>query len=152
MKVALQFALSIGVGIVIFALNAPFAPLESRGFSLMSTSTVIEHIVLLKVKKDTSAEDIKNLIEGTKSLRTIPGVISITVGPTFAEEWMPDRRNGHTHTLSCRLQNKEALRVYQDHPLHDKVKKECLLPLLVEPPMAVDYESVVVLGDNISEN
>lgn len=41
----------------------------------------------------------------------------------------------------------KALRVYQDHPLHVKVKKECLLPVLVEPPMAVDYESSVVLGD-----
>ena len=148
----MQFALSIGIGVVIIALNAPFAPLASPEFSLMANAKVIEHIVLMKVKEDTSAEDIKKLVEGVHSLRTIPGVISITVGPTFAEEWMPDRRNGHTHTLSCRLQSKEALRVYQDHPLHDKVKKECLLPLLAEPPMAVDYESVVVLGDNISEN
>lgn len=109
--------------------------------------TVIEHIVLLKVKSDVSDEEMKKLIDGTHSLRTIPGVISITVGPTFVEEWMPDRRNGHTHTLSCRLESKEALRVYQDHPLHDKVKKECLLPVLVEAPIAVDYESVVVLGD-----
>jgi len=71
-------------------------------------STVIEHIVLLKVKPEASDEDIKKLIEGAQSLRTIPGVISITVGSTFAEEWMPDRRNGHTHTLSCRLQSKEG--------------------------------------------
>ena len=88
---------------------------------------------------------------------------------------MPDRRNGHTHTLSVRLESKEgewevnnytqnlswflslnifrlcflskALRVYQDHPLHVKMKKECVLPVLAEPPMAVDYESSVVLGD-----
>eukprot|EP00984_Skeletonema_dohrnii_P015095 scaffold6461_cov101-Skeletonema_dohrnii-CCMP3373.AAC.1 len=114
-------------------------------------STVIEHIVLLKVKPEASDEDIKKLIEGAQSLRTIPGVISITVGSTFAEEWMPDRRNGHTHTLSCRLQSKEALRVYQDHPLHAQVKKECMLPVLAGPPMAVDYESVVVLGGDRTE-
>mmetsp|Transcript_21215 Transcript_21215/g.33329 ORF Transcript_21215/g.33329 Transcript_21215/m.33329 type:complete len:119 (+) Transcript_21215:183-539(+) len=115
---------------------------------MSTTSTVIEHIVLLKVKPDTSDEDIKKLVEGAQSLRAIPGVISVTVGATFAEEWMPDRRHGHTHTLSCRLESKEALRVYQDHPLHVKVKKECLLPVLAEPPMAVDYESSVVLGDS----
>ena len=79
-----------------------------QAFSYPSMSTVIEHIVLLKVKPEASDEDIKKLIEGAQSLRTIPGVISITVGSTFAEEWMPDRRNGHTHTLSCRLQSKEG--------------------------------------------
>ena len=112
-------------------------------------STVIEHIVLLKVKSDASDTQIQKLVEGVHSLRSIPGVISITVGPTFAEEWMPDRRNGHTHTLSCRLESKDALRIYQDHPLHDKVKKECIVPLLVCPPTAVDYESVVVLGASL---
>ncbi len=75
---------------------------------MSTTSTVIEHIVLLKVKSDTSDEDIKKLVEGVQSLRAIPGVISVTIGATFAEEWMPDRRNGHTHTLSCRLESKEG--------------------------------------------
>ena len=111
-------------------------------------STVIEHIVLLKVKPDTTDDDVKKLIEGAQSLKRIPGVISITVGSTFAEEWMPDRRNGHTHTLSVRLQSKDALKVYQDHPFHSQVKKECMLPILAEPPVAVDYESVVVLSDS----
>ena len=115
--------------------------------SLSSMSTVIEHIVLLKVKPDASDAETKKLVDGVQSLRTIPGVLSITFGPTFAEEWMPDRRSGHTHTLSCRLESKDALRVYQNHPLHNKVKKE-LMPVLLGPPMAVDYESVVVLGEN----
>ena len=85
-----------------------FAPPSSPGFSPMSTSTVIEHVVLMKVKASADDEDIKKLVEAVNSLRTIPGVMSITVGPTFAEEWMPDRRDGYTHALSVRLQSKEG--------------------------------------------
>ncbi len=113
-----------------------------------SPSTVIEHVVLLKVKSNASDDELKAFVEGVQSLKAIPGVISITVGSTFVEEWMPDRRNGHTHTLSCRLESKDALRIYQDHPLHEKVKKESIVPILAGPLLAVDYESVVVLGDS----
>lgn len=116
--------------------------------SIMSnTETVIDHIVLLKVKSDVDENDIKRFVDGVNSLRVIPGVVTITVGPTFVEEWMSDRRDGFTHTLSCRLESKDALRVYQDHPLHVKVKAECLAPILSAPPIAVDYESIVVLGE-----
>eukprot|EP00804_Cyclotella_cryptica_P026674 CCRYP_007920-RA/>CCRYP_007920-RA protein AED:0.24 eAED:0.22 QI:0/0/0/1/1/1/2/0/63 len=61
---------------------------------------------------------------------------------------MPDRRNGITHTLSVRLVSKDALKVYQDHPMHVKAKDELLVPLLAGPPMAIDYESEVVVGDD----
>ena len=110
-------------------------------------TTVIDHIVMLKVRTDVTEDDIQRLIDGVNSLKAIPGVITITVGSTFAEEWMPDRRDGFTHSLSCRLDSKDALRVYQDHPLHVKVKTECIVPILAAPPVAVDYESAVVLGE-----
>mmetsp|Transcript_16078 Transcript_16078/g.29139 ORF Transcript_16078/g.29139 Transcript_16078/m.29139 type:complete len:124 (-) Transcript_16078:178-549(-) len=110
-------------------------------------TTVIDHIVLLKVRTDVTEDGIQRLIDGVNSLKAIPGVITITVGSTFAEEWMPDRRDGFTHSLSCRLDSKDALKVYQDHPLHVKVKTECIVPILAAPPVAVDYESVVVLGE-----
>ena len=109
-------------------------------------TAVIDHIVLLKARPDVTEEEIQRFINGVKSLNTIPGVISITVGSTFAEDWMPDRRDGITHTLSCRLESKEALKAYQIHPLHVKVRDETIVPILAGPPTAVDYESVVVLG------
>jgi hypothetical protein len=56
--------------------------------------TVIDHIVLLKVRDDASEEDIEKMRQGVLSLKAIPGVLTVTVGRTFAEEWMPDRRNG----------------------------------------------------------
>jgi hypothetical protein len=112
-----------------------------------SQTTVIDHIVLFNARPDATDDAIKRFIDGANSLKVLPGVISISVGSTFAEEWMLDRRDGITHTLSVRLKSKDALKVYQDHPFHIKVKTESILPLLAAPPVAVDYEAVVVLGE-----
>jgi hypothetical protein len=60
----------------------------------MAEQTVIDHIVLLKVRKDATDDEIGRMRQATLSLKAIPGVISITVGATFVEEWMADRRNG----------------------------------------------------------
>jgi hypothetical protein len=110
-------------------------------------TTVIDHIVLFKLRPDATEDDIKRFIDGVNSLKVLPGVISIAVGPTFAEKWMLDRRDGITHTLSVRLESKDALEVYQDHPFHIKVKTETILPLLAAPPVSVDYEALVMLGE-----
>merc|ERR1719310_477364 len=60
---------------------------------------------------------------------------------------MPDRRRGMNYTLSCRLESKEALKAYASHELHVRIRDDCIVPLLAEPPMAIDYESNVVVGD-----
>ena len=60
----------------------------------MSEQTVIDHILLLKVGKNALEDDISRFRQATLSLKAIPGVIPITVGATFAEDWMDDRRNG----------------------------------------------------------
>jgi hypothetical protein len=60
----------------------------------MDNKTVIDHIVLLKVRPDATEDEIHRMRQGVLSLTAIPGVLTITVGETFAEEWMPDRRNG----------------------------------------------------------
>jgi len=123
-------------------------PLQSIKYRMTSSrTTIIDHIVLFKVRPDATDDAIKRFIDGANSLKVLPGVISISVGSTFAEEWMLDRHDGITHTLSVRLESKDALKVYQDHPFHMKVKTESTLPLLAAPPVAVDYEAVVVLGE-----
>jgi len=71
---------------------------------------VVEHIVLLKFKDDSREEDIQRFYDGVTSLKAIPGVLSITVGKTFCESWMPDRRRGMNYTLTCRLESKDALK------------------------------------------
>lgn len=108
-------------------------------------SNGVDHVVLLKVKKGTSKSQIKKFKEGIESLHTIPGVTSVTVGETFAERWMADRRDGYTLGLRVRLESKKALKLYQHHELHTKVKEECIAPIM-ESALAVDWESPLTLG------
>ena len=49
-------------------------------------------------------------------------------------------RNGYTHAVRIHLESKDALRVYQDHPLHVKVKDELIAPILDGPTLAIDWE------------
>jgi len=105
----------------------------------------VDHVVLLKVKKDTTKAQIMKFKEGIESLHTIPGVMSVTVGETFAETWMADRREGYTLGLRVRLESKKALKAYQGDELHTKVKEECIAPI-VESAVAVDWESPLILG------
>lgn len=108
-------------------------------------SNGVEHIVLLRVKPGTTKSQIKKFKEGIETLHTIPGVTSVTVGETFAERWMQDRRDGYTLGLRVRLESKKALQSYQDDELHTKVKQECIAPI-AESAVAVDWESPLVLG------
>mmetsp|Transcript_15709 Transcript_15709/g.28573 ORF Transcript_15709/g.28573 Transcript_15709/m.28573 type:complete len:117 (-) Transcript_15709:1421-1771(-) len=106
----------------------------------------VDHVVLLKVKEGTTEDEIQRLFEGIRSLNVIPGVVSVTVGPTFCESWMSDRRGGYTHALRIRLASKEALHVYQNHELHAKVIRECIKPILEIPPMALDWTGPELKG------
>ena len=108
-------------------------------------SNGVDHVVLLKVKKGTTKSQIQTFNKGIQSLHTIPGVTSVTVGETFAEQWMADRRDGYTLGLRVRLESKEALKSYQDHELHNKVKEDYIAPI-VESALAVDWESPLTLG------
>ena len=46
----------------------------------------MDHIVLLKVKKETPQEQVVQMVEACKSLCCISGVVSVTCGPTFTHE------------------------------------------------------------------
>ena len=58
---------------------------------------------------------------------------------------MADRTRGHNYALRVRLEDREALRRYQDDEGHRRLLKETIAPILAElPPMAVDFESTLV--------
>ena len=112
----------------------------------MNSSRGVDHIVLLKVKSDATDEQIRALIDGVNALIRIDGVLSVSIGKVFVEEWMADRTKGHTYALRVRLQNKQALYRYQEDEGHKKLLKEVVAPILSElPPTAVDFESTLVM-------
>jgi hypothetical protein len=100
----------------------------------------VDHILLLKLKEDLSHDQFTSLTKGIQSLTDIPGVISALVGETFIEPWLQDRRQGMSHYVRIRLENRDALKHYQSHELHVRVKDECIVPLVACPPMAVDCD------------
>ena len=112
----------------------------------MNSSRGVDHIVHLKVKSDATDEQIRALIDGVNALIRIDGVLSVSIGKVFVEEWMADRTKGHTYALRVRLQNKQALYRYQEDEGHKKLLKEVVAPILSElPPTAVDFESTLVM-------
>lgn len=107
----------------------------------------VEHIVLLKVKDDATDDQTRAMIDGVNALIGIDGVISVSIGKIFVDgDWMADRTRGHNYALRVRLENREALRRYQDDEGHQKLLKGTIAPILSElPPTAVDFESPLVM-------
>ena len=65
---------------------------------------VVEHIVLLKIKLDTSEEQLLKIETGLYNLKTeIPGIIDISFGADFS-----GRSQGFSHGLVVRFESKEA--------------------------------------------
>lgn len=89
----------------------------------------IHHVVIAWLKQPGSNKAQEQLIEATKSLRQIPGVVAVTVGKTF-----PSKRkvvdDSFDVALTVILEDRAALQSYQNHPLHVKVKKQQLKPLV----------------------
>jgi|TARA_B110000003_G_C16310494_1_gene402559 hypothetical protein len=100
---------------------------------------VVEHIVLLKIKSDTSEEQLLKIETGLYNLKTeIPGIIDISFGADFS-----GRSQGFSHGLVVRFESKEASVAYQTHPAHASYRDNVLKPFLGgDAPLvlACDYE------------
>jgi hypothetical protein len=95
---------------------------------------MIEHLVFMKLKEDTSNEKIEALIRALKSLVSLPGVVDITAGRNFT-----DRGKGFNFALRVTLTDRAALEKYGPCPEHQRVKEEHIIPIL-EDILAIDYE------------
>src|SRR5690349_16492626 len=85
---------------------------------------VIQHIVLLKWKPDTTEEQILTAFRRAEHLpNEIDGVDSLTIGRNRVRH-----DHGFTHALIVRLSDEEALRNYLEHPLRKQYVEEHLKP------------------------
>ncbi len=89
----------------------------------------IYHVVIAWLKDPGATDGQQALIDGTKSLKESPGVVAISAGRTF-----PSDRNvvddSFDVALTIVLKDQQALATYQNHPIHNRVKKEVLKPLV----------------------
>lgn len=97
---------------------------------------MIEHLVLLKMKPDASAEEAERMINGLKNLaQRIAAIRELTCGKNTS-----DRSQGFTHGLLVRFECAADLEAYIAHPEHQHVVEECLRPIM-EDVIVVDYEA-----------
>tara|TARA_A100001015_G_scaffold137422_1_gene152397 strand:+ start:2310 stop:2633 length:324 start_codon:yes stop_codon:yes gene_type:complete len=105
---------------------------------MSETSKEVEHIVLLKLKKDLSSEQFGELKVAVYDLKKIPGVTYLSFGENFTT-----RAQGYTHGIIVRFESKQAGDDYQTHELHVTVLgllKKALDTDNGPPVLAMDYE------------
>lgn len=101
----------------------------------MSTQKTVEHVVLFKVKPDTSSSKIDSMISNLRSLVSLPPVLHLTAGPIHLNR---SSSFNFTHLLHSRYRTKEDLAAYSSHPSHLDAVKTSVLPIC-EDIMAVDW-------------
>lgn len=98
--------------------------------------SMIEHLVLLKVKPDASPQETERMIDALKGLAgSIPSIRELTCGRNTS-----DRSQGFTHGLFVRFASTADLDAYISHSEHRRVVDEYLQPV-VDDVVVVDYES-----------
>lgn len=86
---------------------------------------MIDHVVFFAVRP---GENASGMLQALSALRdAIPGVVSLSVGETFTA-----RGGKFTHGLIVRLENREALQGYLDHPAHVAAVEDHVKPILDE--------------------
>jgi hypothetical protein len=96
---------------------------------------VIEHIVLFKVKPDTTPAAAARMLDELRLLpRLVPGIVELSCGRNFSS-----RSQGYSHGLLVRFNDRADLERYIVHPEHQRVVAESVRPV-IEEVLAVDYE------------
>lgn len=91
---------------------------------------MIKHVVIFKLKDISEGPMLKESLESMAG--KIPGLISIEAGLDFNKS----EAAGDLVLISCH-EDKEALNIYQDHPVH--IENKNLLVPRVTSRIVVDY-------------
>ena len=99
---------------------------------------MIEHLVLFKLKADTTAAQIKTLIDALLSMKNkIPGIIELSAGVNNSPE---GKNQGFDFGLLVRFEDAAARDGYLPHAVHVQVAKDHIRPL-VDDVLVVDFEA-----------
>ena len=96
---------------------------------------MVEHLVILKFKEDTTQEQLEDFLAGAKGLQDkFDGIVDLSVGENFT-----DRSQGFTHGVCVRFHDRAALEHYLPHPAHMDVVETYIKPIL-DDIIVIDYE------------
>ncbi|KAK7291807.1 hypothetical protein RIF29_07248 [Crotalaria pallida] len=114
--------------------------------SSSSSQSVVEHIVLFKVKDNTDPSKVNTMVNELTSLISLDQVLHLTVGPILRNR---SSSLTFTHLLHSRYKSKQDLQSYSDHPNHLAVVRGSVLPI-VDDLMAVDWVAEDLSGDVVT--
>ena len=89
----------------------------------------LHHVVLCWLKEPGNARHRQQIIEVSKSFRKIPGVLEVRVGQVVpsAREIVDD---SFDVAILIIVLDRKRLTEYLQHPIHQKAKKDDLIPLV----------------------
>ena len=87
-------------------------------------STVVHH-VFFWLKNPSSKEDLKRLLKGLDSLRSIEVIKDIYIGVPAATEKRPVIDDSYSASELLIFEDLEAQRIYQEHPVHQQFIADC---------------------------
>ena len=97
----------------------------------------VKHIVIFKYKSSATPEQISQVTEAFKSLKTkIPGIISFEYGVNNSPE---NLNKGFTHVYLLTFANAKARDQYLPHPEHKKFGELLSKLGVLEDPFVVDF-------------
>lgn len=109
--------------------------LAAKMSSSSSSQSVIEHVVLFKVKENTEPSKVNTMVSNLNGLISLDQVLHLTAVPVHRTRSSPI---AFTHLLHSRYKTKDDLASYSAHPRHVSVVKDSVLPI-VDDIMAVDW-------------
>lgn len=101
-------------------------------------STIVEHVVLFKLKESSSTERTAAQVSAWRSLENLDTVVELTAGPVLDPAPLA---SGFTHAIYGRYKDRAALEAYNVHPTHQKVVQ--FGHDVVENVLAVDWEGIL---------
>lgn len=97
---------------------------------------MFEHLVSFKFKQPLSAQKEQELLAALMALKEqIPGIVSLSAGMNMTEE--VDNIHGYSLGLRVTFQDREALRQYGPHPVHQQFVQ--MLDGLLDNVVVIDY-------------
>ena len=95
----------------------------------VSGGSVLTHVVLCWLKDSGNQDHRNQIIEITESFKKIPGVLDAGAGnPIMSDRDIVD--DSFDVGIIIEVRNVDELKNYLDHPIHQKAKKDVLLPLV----------------------
>ncbi len=91
----------------------------------------VSHLVICYLKHPGDPAERQRLIEASRDLRDIPGVISIEAGNVLPST-RPVVVSDYDVAMVITFTNTDAMNAYITHPIHQKALKEVLAPLTVK--------------------